>query len=354
MLKKLGFTDKMSLKIKPSDYEGFSIARVIAEHKERYVVQTDTGSFKAEITGNMRYAAASRLDFPAVGDWVKVMMMDEQTAIIMEVFPRTSILKRQSVSAYGETQVIATNVDVAFIVQAVGHDFNLKRLERYLTICYAGDIQPIIIINKTDLAEPEMVKFLVNQVKERVKETEVITLTIKNPNTLKMLILAMQPYHTYCFLGSSGVGKTTLVNFLKGNNPQKINEISASTGKGKHTTTHRELTILENRSIVIDTPGMRELGITESSEGLEQTFDDIASYSADCHYADCSHTHEDGCAVLQAIEEGNLAQSVYENYLKLKREQLHCSTSLKEKRKHSKAQGKVFKAVKKERKRNKF
>ena len=353
-MKQLGFTGPITSLISPEDYEGYELARVIIEHKERYTIQTTTGIYSAEITGNLRYAAQSRLEFPAVGDWVKVTMMDEKTAIILSVFPRTTILERQAVGKHAETQVIATNIDYAFIVQAAGQDFNLKRLERYLAICYTANIKPILLLSKTDLISDEEKSALIAQINERIKDVPVIPLSIHISESFEAVSEIMEAHKTYCFIGSSGVGKSTIVNQLKDEETLKTSEVSSSNNKGRHTTTHRELLVLSNQSIVIDTPGMREIGMTDNAKGIELTYDEIQEISNKCKFNDCSHVHEVGCAVLQAVEEGRISKSAYDNYHKMKREQLHFSSSVHEKRQRSKSQVKMYREIQTERRKRKY
>ena len=353
-IQELGFVGKITKLIAPGALENFELARVIIEHKERYIVQSTQGTYSAEITGNLRFSAESRADFPAVGDWVKMVTMDEETAIILEVLPRVSVLERQAVGKYGEVQIIASNVDYAFIVQAVGHDFNLKRIERYLTICHASGIVPIIVLTKIDLSEEEEVEQLLQQIKERVRGVEVFALSNTTEEGLEQFKNKMEAYKSYCFLGSSGVGKSTLVNHLKGEEVLKTSAISSSTNKGRHTTSHRELIILPNGSIVIDTPGMREVGITGQAQSVETTYDEIVVLSDACKFKDCSHNNELGCAVLAAVEEGQISEEAYENYQRLRREQARFSASLRERRKKDRAQGKLYKAIQRERRKNKY
>lgn len=353
-LEELGYSGRITEMIRPEMWEAYTLARVIIEHKERYTVQSVEGTYTAEITGNLRFSANSRRDFPAVGDWVKIMPMDESTAIILEVFPRTSLLERQAVGKHGEAQLIATNIDVAFIVQSVGHDYNLKRKERYLTICHAAYIMPVIILSKIDLISEEEAVQLEQQIKARVKDVEVIRLSNETHKGFAQLQKLMQPYQTYCFLGSSGVGKSSIVNYLSGKEVLKTSAISSSSSKGRHTTSHRELMILPNKSIVIDTPGMREIGMTDQAEGLAMTYDEIEALAKACKFNDCTHTQEVGCAVLEAVEAGEISEEAYENYQKLKREQSHYSSTVREKRQKSKEQGKLYKAIQAEKRKRKF
>ncbi len=348
----LGFTHKIQ-EIIPSDISPEELGRITAEHKERYILQSIEGIFQAEITGNLRFSAQSKVDFPAVGDWVRYTKMDDQNAIILEVFSRFSTLERQAVGKNADIQIIAANIDVAFIVQSVGHDFNLNRLERYLSICYAAKIEPVIILTKIDLIDEDETKTLVDEISGRIKKVPVIALSNLNQKGLEELKQTMQANNTYCFIGSSGVGKSTIINHLKNEEVLKTNSISTSTNKGKHTTSHRELFVLNNGSIVIDTPGMRELGLTDVSGGIEITFEEIAELTGRCRYNDCTHTSEKGCAVLEAVENGELSPEAYENYQKLIREQQHFSSTIKEKRQRDKDFGKMVKAYKKHKNQNK-
>jgi len=352
-MKYLGFTGRFSELIKHDDYAGYDLARVIVEHKERYTVQSDSGIYIAEITGNLRYTAKSRLDFPAVGDWVKITMMDAENAIILSIFPRFSMLERQAIGKFGEIQVIASNIDYAFIVQSVGHDYNLNRFERYLAICYSANIQPILILSKTDLINNEEIKLHLKEINDRIPGVLLLPYSIENEAGFKALNDTMEAYKTYCFIGSSGVGKSTIVNRLMGREVLRTEAISEHTNKGRHTTSHRELIILPNESIVIDTPGMREIGMTDNPEGIDRTYESIAELSKTCKFSDCTHIHEKGCSVLKALDEGEITENTYNNYQKLKREQIHFSSTVHEKRQKDKEFGKIIKAVLKEQSKNK-
>lgn len=351
-MKNLGFTNKIEALL-PPDISELELGRIIAEHKERYILQSSKETYFAEITGNMRFSAHSRTDFPAVGDWVRFMKMDDENAIILEIFPRYSVLERQAVGKQGDIQIIGTNIDCAFIVQAVGHDFNLKRLERYLTICYSAKIEPLIILTKIDLVDEAEVDVLRKQITNRIKDVPVLLISSTTNSGYLELQNLMKPNLSYCFIGSSGVGKSTIVNQLANEEVLKTSAISDSTSKGRHTTSHRELFVLPNQSIVIDTPGMREVGLTEQSRGIEMTYDQISELANDCRFNDCSHTDETNCAVLAAIESGELSLEIFENYQKLKREQEHFSSTVHEKRQREKDFGKMIKSVLREKKRHK-
>ena len=325
----------------------FEVGRVMSEHKERYVVSTEKGVFEAEITGKMRFTAESRLDFPAVGDWVALSVHTENAGIIHHILPRTTVLSRKSPNGNTGLQLIAANIDYAFIVQAMDRDFNLNRLERYLTICNASNVIPIIVLTKTDLIEEAQRIEMQNRVRDRVKNVPVIAisnLTNEGSETIKQWI---QTGKTYCLIGSSGVGKSTLLNALTGMNRMQTATTSHSTNKGRHTTSHRELFVLENGGIIIDTPGMREIGIADTDKGVEITFDQISALAGVCRYADCTHTNEKGCAVLRALENGEIDDETYSNYKKLRKEKEYFETSLAEKKRKDKMFGKIVKHYKK-------
>lgn len=350
----IGYNNDLESYRKDQKLDSFEVGRVISEHKERYIVKTPENEFEAEILGNLRFTAKSRSDFPAVGDWVAISEYDSDKLLIHAVFPRKSIIERQAVGKLGQKQIIATNIDYAFIVQAVDRDFNINRIERYLTICHAAKVKPIVILNKIDLInEAELLK-LISKVQERVKQVPVIAISNKTQKGIEGLKEYIVKGKTYCLLGSSGVGKSTLLNNLSGRQLMKTNAISTSTSKGRHVTSHRELLVLENGGILIDNPGMREVGIADSTGGLEVTFETIIKLSEDCKYKDCSHTTEDNCAVLLAVESGEIDKSSYENYLKMEREKEHFESTVAEKRKKDKSFGKMIKHYEKRRKLDKY
>ena len=330
-----------------NDLGSFEIGRVIAEHKERYIVKTLKGEFESEITGNMRFTARSREDFPAVGDWVALTVYDADFAVIHKILPRFSILKRQAVGQFGEVQVIAANIDFAFVVQAVDRDFNINRLERYLTICNSAKVQPIIVLSKTDLIDELRINTISESIKMRIKNVPVIAISNETLNGYEEIKRFITKGKTYCMLGSSGVGKSTLLNNLSGKTVMRTDAISQSTNKGRHVTSHRELIVLENGGILIDNPGIREVGIADSTDGLEITFDRIVWLSENCKFIDCTHTNEVGCFVLEAVEKGEIDEASYQNYLKMEREKAHFESTVAERRKKDKEFGKIMKNYKK-------
>jgi ribosome biogenesis GTPase len=353
-LEDLGYNEGLEDYRKNQNLDSFKVGRVISEHKERYAVKTVENEYDAEIIGNLRFSAHKRSDFPAVGDWVAISDYDENKVLIHSIFPRKTIIERQAVGKQGEKQIIATNIDSAFIVQAVDRDFSINRIERYLTICNASNVKPLIILNKIDLINETELSILISKVQARVKHIPVVAISNESQKGIKGLKEWIEKGKTYCLLGSSGVGKSTLLNNLSGKQQMKTNTISASTNKGRHITSYRELLVLENGGILIDNPGMREVGITDSSGGLEKTFETIVQLSKNCKFKDCTHTTEIDCAVLEALNKGEIDGSSYENYLKMEKEKEYFESTVVEKRKKDKDFGKMIKHYKNKRKTNKY
>ena len=348
----LGYNEKVKAGGRQGVPDNLVHGRVIAEHKERYIVGTASGEYEAEITGNMRFSAGSREDYPAVGDWVNLMIYDDHSAIIHSILPRYSLLKRLAVGKKGDIQVIAANIDYAFIMQAVDRDYNPNRMERYLTLCNASGVKPLILLSKIDLISENRLHEMVLHLKERIPEVPVLKVSNESKAGYAELNKHIIKGRTYCLLGSSGVGKSTLLNNLARKDMMRTGSLSSSTNKGKHITSHRELIILPDGGILIDNPGMREVGIADEENGLERTFGLIEDLSKDCKYADCRHTHEKGCAVIAAVEKGEIERASYENYLKLEREKAHYGSTAAEKKKKDKTFGKLMKNYKKDVKRN--
>ena len=353
-LEDLGYNDKFEKLRIENNLKDFEIGRVISEHKERYIVKTEKGEFESEITGNMRFSAKGREDFPAVGDWVALTTNDSNISIIHKILPRFSIISRQAVGQFGEIQIIAANIDYALLVQAVDRDFNINRLERYLTICYSSKVSPIIVLTKTDLINEQIKDEIIETINQRIKNTPVFAISNETQDGYEALRLIIEKGMTFCMLGSSGVGKSTLLNNLTGRTIMRTDSISQSTSKGRHVTSHRELIVLEHGGILVDNPGMREVGIVDNSKGLETTFDIIFSLSKNCKFKDCTHTNEIGCSILEAVENGEIDKSSYDNYLKMEKEKTHFESSVVERRKKDKEFGKMVKNFKKNMSNNKY
>ena len=346
-LEDLGYNDRIKKLRTENNLNDFEIGRVTSEHRERYIVKTEEGEFEAEITGNMRFSASSREGFPAVGDWVALTTYSSDFAVIHKIIPRLSTISRQAVGQFGEIQIIAANIDFALIVQAVDRDFSINRIERYLTICNSSKVTPVIILTKTDLINEQSKAEIIESIHKRLNDVEVFAISNETQDGYDALKRIIEKGKTFCMLGSSGVGKSTLLNNLSGRSIMKTGTISESTSKGRHVTSHRELIVLENGGILIDNPGMREVGIVDTADGLETTFDVVFSLAQSCKFKDCTHTNETGCSVIEAVEKGRLDKSLFENYQKMQRERLFFETSVAEKKKKDKIFGKILKDYKK-------
>ena len=337
--------------------EDLDTARVVVEYKGAYKVKNEKGEYLAKITGKQMFGALSRDDYPAVGDFVIIKDLDGEHATIEKILPRKTIIKRSHgdksrTTSKNKTQIIATNIDVAFIVESVDRDFNLNRFERYISLANSGGVKPVIILNKIDLITNEELEAKFLEIKKRFKEIEIIKTSTVNDESLQDFKTFMENDKNYCFLGSSGVGKSSLINKLLGDNVIKTEKIGSRSGRGKHATTTREMYFLDNGSIVIDNPGMREVGITATSVGIDTLFDEITVLAEYCKFVDCTHTNEPGCQVLGAMKSGKLDAEKYSNFINLKKEAEYYEMTELDKREKDRQFGKIIKTYKKQFKRN--
>lgn len=346
-LEDLGYNDFFKKNRTDLGLDDFSVARVIAEHKGSYKIKNENHEFFAKVTGKKIFSASSREDYPAVGDWVINKEQTGDWAIITDILPRQSLIKRKYNNKNG-IQIIGTNIDVAFIVESVGRDFNLNRFERYLAIVNDGGVWPAIILNKVDLISNEELDLKLNQIKDRFKNVDIILTSVLADIGMEELRSYIKPSKTYCFLGSSGVGKSSLINKLLKENAIETNDVSLQTDRGKHTTTSREMYFLKNGGIVIDNPGMREVGMTDTQEGVDNIFDEITNLATECKFIDCTHISEPGCNVLKALNSNSLNAEKYANYINLKKETEYYEMTETERKEKDYKFGKFLKKAKKE------
>lgn len=326
--------------------DGFDIARVVAQQKGVYRVKNVEGEYLAKIRGKQMFEATSREDFPAVGDWVAVDNIDNGQAVIQKVLPRKTVIKRKG-NNRNESQIMATNIGVAFIVEALDRDYNLNRIERYFAISKDGGVEPVIILNKIDLISQIELNLKLSEIKARLGEVKVILTSNLTEEGLEELKKYIEKNKTYCFLGSSGVGKSSLINKLLGEEIIKTESIGEHSGRGKHATTTREMYFLKEGGIVIDNPGVREVGLTDMRAGIDESFDDMAVLARNCKYIDCTHIHEPECAVLSALRAGKITEDKYKNYINLKKEAEHYELTQLQKKDKQRQFGKFVKSVKK-------
>lgn len=319
-LKQLGFNAFFQKHLNQRMETTLSIGRICAEYKENYRIFSDDGDLPAIISGKFRNNCHHREDFPAVGDWCLFHAIEnENKAVIQELLPRKSKFSRKVAGNETQEQVIASNVDFAFIVCALNHDFNPRRIERYLSLTWQSGATPIIILSKADLCP---------NIEEKIAaiETTAFAIDIHVINNIsKEGIDALNKYFynnkTVVLLGSSGVGKSTLINNLAKSSLMKVNNLRNNIDKGRHTTTHKQMILLPDGGMIIDTPGIRELQLWDAEEGIKLTFKDIEELAQYCKFNDCAHHKEPGCAVQKALEEGLLDPKRLENYRKVRKEQ---------------------------------
>ncbi|MCZ7652033.1 MAG: ribosome small subunit-dependent GTPase A [Thermoanaerobaculia bacterium] len=324
-------------------------ARVAAVDRELLLLAGEEGFSRARLSGRLRREAAGPEQRPCVGDWVWVARAHRGAAGRVErLLPRRTLLARRAAGSAGTTQPIAANVDTVVVVQSCHFDFNLRRLERYLVMARESGATPLVLLTKTDLVSPDELASQLTGIREAGIEDEVLTLSNVTGDGLDALVAHLEPRRTYCFVGSSGVGKSTLINALLGGDRLPTAEVSG-TGEGRHTTVRRELHRLAGGALVIDNPGMRELGMAGGEEGLAATYADIEALAPGCRFRDCTHTGEPGCAVQAAIEAGELDAGHAGSFDKLRREAERYRLTELERKRRERTFGRLVKAFKKER-----
>ncbi|MFR1707379.1 MAG: ribosome small subunit-dependent GTPase A [Clostridium sp.] len=301
--------------MKENNLDKYLLGRVCAQHRTLYKVATESGEITATISGRLQYELINKKDYPVVGDWVELENLGYGEGIIHEIKERKTLICRKVAGGRSEEQVLAANIDKIFITMSLNNNFNLRRLERYINIAWDSGATPIILLTKLDLCEDLEEKLIeLDEVAIGIDKISVSSLTGEGVEIVRKLI---GNDDTVVFIGSSGVGKSTIINKLLGEDIQVTKEVGEA-DKGRHTTTHRELFILPTGGAIIDTPGMRELQLSQGD--VESTFKDIEELSLRCHFSDCSHKSEPRCAIKEAIEKGELSKERFENYKKIKRE----------------------------------
>jgi ribosome biogenesis GTPase len=323
-LNELGWNITFNHEFERFNTPGCLPARIACVERQRYLAYSEAGELALEISGRMLHLAQSRSDFPAVGDWVAVKLSENGTGTIHAILPRKSSLSRKVAGATTEEQVIAANVDALLIVSGLDGDFNLRRIERFLALAWNSGISPVIVLNKADVC-PE--------VAAKVAEVEAIAFGIpvlalsalEQPN-----LDALKPYFktgkTVALVGSSGVGKSSIINRLLNEDRQPVYAVRADDSRGRHTTTRRELIFLPEGGMIIDNPGMRQIQLWADEESIQETFEDIEAIAAACRFSDCLHANEPGCAVQQALADGHIDRKRFQNYLKLQKEVAYLET----------------------------
>lgn len=351
-LRNIGYSDWFKSRVDDEMIAAHGIARVVSVHKDSCTVTRGGEEIFAELSGNLLFRTESASDLPTTGDFVYTDFYDDDThAIIYGVLPRKTLLKRKTAGKLVDYQLIAANIDFAFIIQSLNGDFNLRRLERYLVMVNEGGIEPVILLSKSDLMAKEEINEIKKKILEIAPHATVIEFSNLNKENIDSINSLFKGGFSYCLLGSSGVGKTTLLNSIIGHEEFKTQPVRKIQSKGRHTTTSRQLVRLENGAMIIDTPGMRELGSLSVDDGLDETFSEIPELSQRCKFSNCSHTNEKGCAIVSAIKAGELSEQRYQNYLKMKKESEFNQMSYFEKRKKDRNFGKLIKTTMKEKKR---
>ena len=324
------------------------IARVAAVDRDQLLLVGTPGFFRAKLSGKYLHEADAGSQRPCVGDWVCVeKSAHDQFGIVHAILDRQTSLRRQAPGDSAEYQMIAANVDCVIVVQSCHHDFNLKRLERYLVMVKDGGAIPLILLTKIDLMAPDMLAAQIGDIRSAGITESVMTVSNVTKEGVDHLTSVLVPAKTYCFVGSSGVGKSTIINALMGRDVLETKAVSG-TGEGRHTTVRRELFLLEGGAMVIDNPGMREFGVSAVEGGMEAGYSDIAALASQCRFGDCTHTKEPGCAVLEGLASGRIGAAHYQNFVKLGKESEHHRISRVERRKQDKAFGRFKKFVKKD------
>ena len=307
-----------------AQYPELTVGRITLQEKGMYRIRTSMGGQNALVSGKFQFDAQSPSDYPAVGDYVMASCADLDTAVIHQVLPRKSLFVRKAAGTSKTEQVVAANIDTVFLCMSLNNDFNLRRLERYLSVAWESGADPVVVLTKADLCGDLPQKQ--REVEAIAMGVDILTTSAMESDGYRQIMPYITQGRTVAFVGSSGVGKSTLINRLLGEERLATDGLR-NDDKGHHTTTHRELLFLPNGAMVIDTPGMRELGMWDAASGVEQTFGDIEELAARCRFRNCSHSGEPGCAVRAALESGHLDAGRWLSYQKLKNENSYAADS---------------------------
>lgn len=339
-----GWNDALNQLKEQSSYKTLIHGRIVIVHRTCYEVVSERGLFQCELTGTMMYGKTDE-ELPCTGDWVIFQPFDENKGILVDMLPRERILFRKKSGTVSDKQALASYVDKAFIVQSLDENFNVRRAERFRIQILEAGIKPVFVLNKADLGFDR--QQIEEQLEHLIRQMPVFFTSIHQPQTMLRLRESISMGETVVFVGSSGVGKSSLVNALCEKSVLLTFDISQSTGKGRHTSTRREMVLMDGSGVLIDTPGVREFGMAlENLDSLAEMLD-ISDYAKSCRFQDCEHVNEPDCAVLEAVSNGTLDRKIYESYLKLRREAWHFSTLEHEKRKKEKSFSKMVDEVKK-------
>lgn len=311
----------------------WTVARVTAIHKGWSDICDGETTRPAKSTGKLRREARGNKSYLTVGDWV--LCKDFETgdfAMIHSVLNRKTELKRKTAGRENSYQLIAANIDTAFVIHTLDKGYNLRKLERYLSIVHDSGIEPIVVMTKKDLLKLRELRERMKEVRERLPNAAVLALSNVTGSGLRQVKKQLVPGNTYCLLGASGVGKTSLINSLLGKEDEYFTlPVREKDGKGVHSTTWRELIVLENGSLMVDTPGMRELGHLDTADGIDETFEEITALEPQCRFRDCAHVNTKGCAIEAAVEAGEIAKERYENFIRMKQESAEAAEALRRK-----------------------
>lgn len=335
-----GWNNILSEQKQLSSFHTLLHGRVTVTHRTCYEIISEEGSYLCELTGNMLYGRSPE-EYPCTGDWVVFQPIDSDKGLIVDMLPRTKTLYRKKSGSASERQAIAVHVDKAFIVQSLDMDLNVRRIERIMVQIREEGIIPSLILTKSDLGfDNEEINVSLKHLADKM---QLFYTSIHSDEQISKLREYIQPGETVVFTGLSGVGKSSLINALCGENKLSTSEISESTGKGRHTSTRREMVLLEGSGVLIDTPGIKLFGLTSGSEDTLSSVLDISELENTCRFQDCTHLNEPGCAVIEAVENGSIKREVYNSYIKLRKESWHFTASEYDKRKKEKSFSKYVK-----------